>query len=189
MREQVIPWLNSKVSQHRLQHILGVEATCQKLAHCHGVNPEKAAQAGLMHDLAKFFTPKKLLTMAQREKLNIDPICIAHPHLLHADVSAMVAKEQFGMTDEEVLKAISNHTLGSPKMSKLSCIVFVADTIEPHRGNTPELTMIRQVSWKNIYQSVRQTCDYSLKYLLNGHRIIDPRVILTRNWALQKAKA
>ena len=188
MREQVITWLQSNVSQHRLQHILGVEQMCRELAHCHQVNPQKAAQAGLMHDLAKFFPPPKLLAMAQREKLHIDPICAANPHLLHADVSAIVAQEQFGVKDEEVLTAIRNHTLGSPQMSNLSCIVFVADALEPHRGNNPELAAMRQLSWQNLYKSVQQTCDYSLKYLLKGHRTIHPRAILTRNWALHKAK-
>lgn len=188
MREQVITWLQNNVSPHRLEHILGVEKMCIKLAHCHQINPEKAAQAGLMHDLAKFFPPSKLLAMAQAEKVDIDPVCAANPHLLHADVSAIVAKEHFGITDEEVLTAIRNHTLGSPQMSDLSCIVFVADALEPNRGDNPELAAMRRVSWQNLYKSVQQTCDYSLKYLLNSHRPIHPRAILTRNWALHQSQ-
>jgi HD superfamily phosphohydrolase YqeK len=70
-------------------------------------------------------------------------------------------------------------------MSPLSCIVFVADALEPNRGDTPELEAMRRVSWQNLYRSVQQTCDYSLKYLLDRHKTIHPRAILTRNWALQ----
>jgi HD superfamily phosphohydrolase YqeK len=47
---------------------------------------------------------------------------------------------------------------------------------------------MREVSWQNLYQSVQQTCDYSLKYLLEKNLTIHPRAILTRNWALQMVK-
>lgn len=188
MRKRVLAWLADNVSAHRLQHILGVEQLCRQLACHHQINPEKAAQAGLLHDLAKFFPPKKLLEMAAEAGLTIDPIQAAHPHLLHAEVSALVAREEFGIEDGEILAAISNHTLGSPQMEPLSCIVFVADALEPNRGNTPELEAMRQVSWQNLYGSVQQTCDYSLKYLLEKNLTIHPRAILTRNWALQMVK-
>lgn len=188
MRSQVLAWLADNVSSHRLQHILGVEQMCFQLACRHQINPEKAAQAGLLHDLAKSFSPPKLLAMARQEGWEIDPVCAANPHLLHADVSAIVARDWFGVEDEEILTAIRNHTLGSPQMSPLSCLVFVADTLEPNRGNTPELEAMRQVSWQNLSQSVQQTCDYSLKCLLNTSRTIHPRAVLTRNWALQMVK-
>jgi predicted HD superfamily hydrolase involved in NAD metabolism len=188
MRTQVLAWLADNVSSHRLQHILGVEQMCGQLARKHQINPEQAATAGLLHDLAKFFPPPQLLAMAQQEGLKIDAICRANPHLLHADVSAIVARDRFGVKDEEILSAIRNHTLGNPYMSPLSCIVFIADALEPNRGSTPELEAIRQVSWQNLCQSVQQTCDYSLKHLINTNRTIHPRVILTRNWALQVAK-
>ncbi len=188
MRDRVLAWLAAHVSPHRLQHILGVEKMCIELAHCHNVDPQKAAQAGLMHDLAKFFPSTRLLEMARQEGIEIDLVSAANPHLLHADVSAIVARDEFAVKDEEILSAIRYHTLGNPQMSNLSCIVFVADALEPNRGDNLELEAMRQVSRKNLDQSVQQTCDYSLKYLLNSQRTIHPRVILTRNWALQMAK-
>jgi HD superfamily phosphohydrolase YqeK len=54
-REKVIAWLKEEVSAERLDHILGVEAMSRELALIHGADPELAAQAGLLHDLAKFF--------------------------------------------------------------------------------------------------------------------------------------
>ncbi|NES83617.1 MAG: hypothetical protein F6K10_20625, partial [Moorea sp. SIO2B7] len=56
------------------------------------------------------------------------------------------------------------------------------------QGYLPELEAMRQVSRENLYKSVQQTCDYSLRHLLDNCRGIHPRVILTRNWALTKAK-
>jgi predicted HD superfamily hydrolase involved in NAD metabolism len=188
MREQILAWLADNVSAQRLQHILGVEQMCIHLAERHQVDEQKAAQAGLMHDLAKFFHPTRLLQMAREDGMEIDSICEVNPHLLHADVSAIVARDEFGINDEEVLTAIRNHTLGNPQMSKLSCIVFVADALEPSRGDTPELMLMRRVSQEHLHQGVQQTCDYSLRYLLNSSRVIHPRTILTRNWALKTAK-
>lgn len=187
MREQVIDWLKQEVPPARLRHILGVEQMAIELAKTHELNQLKAAQAGLMHDLAKYFKPQRLLQMAQQNGVEVDAICDNNPHLLHADVSAIVAQQQFKIKDQEILEAIRNHTLGRPEMSKLSCVIFVADALEPNRGETPQLDKMREVSFTNLYKSVWQTCDYSLKYLLDTRRSIHPRAILTRNWALQKA--
>jgi predicted HD superfamily hydrolase involved in NAD metabolism len=184
LRERVLSWLADNVSAHRLQHILGVEQMCIDLAHCHQENEEQAAMAGLMHDLAKFFPASRLLQIAQAEGIIIDSICANHPHLLHAEVGAIIARDEFGIKDQDILAAISNHTLGSPQMSRLSCIVFIADALEPNRGDTSELAVMRQVARENLYKSVRQICEYSLRYLINNHKIIHPRAILTRNWAL-----
>lgn len=189
MRNQVIAWLEKNVSAHRLQHILGVEQMCIELADVHQIDSQKAAIAGLMHDLAKFFAPKRLLEIAHTHSIEVDPICEAHPHLLHAEVSAIVAREEFGITDRELLRAIAHHTLGNPEMSPLSCVVFVADALEPNRGNNPSLEAMRQNCWHNLELAVLQTIDYSLKYLLEKERVIHPRTILTRNWALQKVKS
>ena len=186
-RHRVISWLKENVSEHRLQHILGVEQTCIDLARCHGVDESKAATAGLMHDLAKFFPPQKLLKIATKAKIPVDEVCRRSPHLLHAEVGAVVARE-FGVRDPEILTAIGNHTLGAPGMDKLSCVVFIADALEPNRGDNAELNAMRTVAVENLYKCVHQTSDYSLKYLVSQQKTIHPRSILTRNWALTKIK-
>jgi len=184
MRDQVLTWLADNVPASRLQHILGVEQMSIELAQHYHLDVEKAAQAGLMHDLAKYFKANVLLQIARDAGIEVDPVCEATPHLLHADVSAIVAREEFGMQDESVLQAIALHTLGRPGMSLLSCVVFVADSLEPGRGSTPELEALRQVSRQDLYKAVWLTCDYSLRFLLRRRCLIHPCTILTRNWAL-----
>ncbi|NJM69108.1 MAG: HD domain-containing protein [Scytonema sp. RU_4_4] len=189
MREKVLAWLSENVPVPRVKHILRVEQMAMDLADHYKVTREKAAMAGLMHDLAKYFQPQKLLQMAQKEGLEVDEVMVANPHLLHADVSAIVARETFGVDDEEILQAIANHTLGRPGMSLLCSIVFLADSIEPGRGDTPQLQVLRQISCQNINQAVALTCDYTLKFLIESSCLVHPRVIFTRNWFLQRWKA
>ncbi|MBD2427219.1 bis(5'-nucleosyl)-tetraphosphatase (symmetrical) YqeK [Phormidium sp. FACHB-1136] len=168
----------------RLAHSLRVEAMAVDLAQHHGLDPVKAAQAGLMHDLAKYFPAEKLLSMAQQAGLDIDPVDEVNPHLLHADVSALVAQQDLGVTDPEVLAAIANHTLGRPAMSPLSCVVFLADTLEPGRGKGDDLKRLRRLSYRNLPQAVYQTCDYTFAHLMEKAKPIHPRALHTRNWFL-----
>ena len=187
-RDVVIEWLERNVPSARVQHILGVEQMAKELARLHQANEEKAQIAGLMHDLAKYFPADKLLTLAQEKSIPIDRICAVRPHLLHADVSAIVAKETFAVKDEEILSAIAQHTLGNAEMSKTSCIVFVADKLEPNRGDTPELKAMREATGENLYRGVYQVCDLAIKKLMQKGRPIHPRTVATRNWAMQAQK-
>lgn len=188
-REQVLSWLAENTPQPRIQHILRVEQTATQLARDYCLDPGKAAQAGLLHDLAKYFKPARLLEIARSKGLELTSVDQANPHLLHADVSAVVAHDRFGVADPEILAAIANHTLGRPGMDLLSCVVFLADSLEPGRGNSPELETIRQVCSENLYQAVWMTCDRTLKHLIENGNLIHPRMVLTRNWALQIAQS
>lgn len=184
-RQRVLNWLHQHVSAARVAHILGVEQMAIALAQQHSLDPARAAQAGLMHDLAKSFKPKVLLEMATTAGLTIDPVDQANPHLLHARVGALVAQQQFQVDDQETLAAIADHTLGRPGMSPLSCVVFLADTLEPGRGDTAALNRLRQVSQQNLIKAVWMTCDYTFQYLLEHHQLVHPTALHTRNWFLQ----
>ncbi len=184
-RQQVLNWLRQHVPPSRVAHILRVEQLAIALAQQHSLNAAQAAQAGLMHDLAKYFKPKTLLAMAAAAELPIDPVDQSNPHLLHANVSALVAQQEFQVDDLEVLAAIADHTLGRPEMAPLSCVVFLADSLEPGRGDTVALNDLRQISQQNLTKAVWMTCDYTFRYLLDTHQLLHPTALHTRNWFLQ----
>jgi predicted HD superfamily hydrolase involved in NAD metabolism len=188
LRDRVLTWLRANVSEHRVNHILGVEAMSIELAQIHGLDVEKAALAGLMHDLAKYFKPQRLLAMAQAEGWELDEVDFTNPHLLHADVGAVVARDEFQVTDGEVLAAIADHTLGRPRMSLLSCAVFLADSLEAGRGDDQVLEILRGESRRDLVRAVWLTCDYGLQHLIAVQKQIHPRTIRTRNWAMTMAK-
>lgn len=174
-RQQVLDWLAEHVPKPRLSHILRVEATAIELADVHHLSVAQAAEAGLLHDVAKSFDPLRLLEIAQTHSVAIDPLLKDNPHLLHGPVGAVVAAEEFGVEDRAVLDAIANHTLGSPDMSDLSCVLFLADGMEPGRGKHAKLEKIRTVSRQNLYQGVSLMCDFKLKRLIKNNQSFTPR--------------
>lgn len=185
-RSPVLDWLTTHVPAKRLQHILRVEELAVTLATIHGLSTHQAAQAGLMHDLAKYFPPELLLDRAISADIEVDDVLRQHPHLLHADVSAILAKTEFAIEDAEILQAIRDHTLGRPGMSPLSCIIYLADSLEPGRGDTPTLQHLRQLSTENLNHAVWLTAEASLHYLFGSRHLIHPRTIATRNWFMQQ---
>ncbi|MEM1279031.1 MAG: bis(5'-nucleosyl)-tetraphosphatase (symmetrical) YqeK [Cyanobacteria bacterium P01_H01_bin.152] len=184
LRQNVLIWLQTAMPAKRLQHILRVEETAIALAEHHQLPVAQVQQAGLMHDLAKCFAPTKLLAVAAAEGWTLDPAEQQVPHLLHAPVGAVVAREQFGVTDQTVLTAIATHTLGSPDMDAISAVVYLADALEPGRGDTPQLHHLRQLSYRDLWGAVYETCVFSLQHLLENKRPVHPRTILTHNQLL-----
>ncbi len=181
LRQDVLHWLKDAVPEKRFQHILRVERMAIALAQHHNLSVTQAQQAGLMHDLAKCFAPHKLLAVAAAEGWELDPAEQQVPHLLHAPVGAVVARDQFGIKDETVLAAIATHTLGSPDMDEIGAIVYLADALEPGRGDTPQLHHLRQLSYGDLWAAVYETCVFSLQHLLENKRPVHPRTILTHN--------
>lgn len=151
------------------------------LAQHHGLDVAAAQTAGLMHDLAKCFPARRLLAMATTAGWQLDPTERQSPHLLHAPVGALIARQRFGVADERVLQAIANHTLGAPDMDAVSCVVYLADSLEPGRGDTSELQHLRHLSDEHLPSAVYETCVASLRHLLETGHPIHPRTILTRN--------
>lgn len=185
LRQAVVQWLAAAVPEKRLQHILRVETMAVELAQRHHLAIGLAQQAALMHDLAKCFPGRKLLSVAESEGWELHATEVECPHLLHAPVGAVVAREVFGVQDPQVLAAIANHTLGSPDMDAISCVVYLADTLEPGRGDTPQLQQLRQRCHEDLSTAVYETCVFSLQHLLTSGRPIHPRTILTHNRFLQ----
>ena len=183
-RDLVLKWLAENVPKSRVQHTLRVEDLASDLAQRHQIDVEQTAQAALLHDLAKYFKPKRLLTMARTHDIPLDAVLEANPRLLHAEVSAIVAQQQFQVQEAAILDAIRHHTLGAPGMGAMSCIVFLADSLEPGRGDAADLNQIRTICKTNLLHGVALNCDRTLQQLLQQQRPIHPRMVQTRNWAL-----
>ncbi|MDD3958472.1 MAG: bis(5'-nucleosyl)-tetraphosphatase (symmetrical) YqeK [Candidatus Izemoplasmatales bacterium] len=114
----------------RLRHTQSVVAFALSLGAAHHADLDKVEAACWLHDVAKNRVPSP-----DDETFDADAWPEATHHARHA---AIFARTELGITDPDILDAITYHTTGRPGMSLIEKIVFVADHIEPHRKGVPE---------------------------------------------------
>jgi predicted HD superfamily hydrolase involved in NAD metabolism len=146
--------------QHRYQHSVRVARCAEELARRHGVDARKARLAGMLHDLARLYTPERLLAEASARGFIIGDAEREHPMLLHARLGAALAREEFGVEDDDVLSAIEKHTTGATAMSPLDCVVYLADSLEPNRSFAERGTLW-ELALRDLGAATRETMRHS----------------------------
>lgn len=157
----------------RFEHTEGVMYTAAALAMRYGENIEKAQVAGLLHDCAKCIPDAKKVKICLKNKIPMTDAEQKSPFLLHAKVGAYIAREKYGIEDEEILDAIACHTTGKPGMSQLDKIIFIADYIEPMRSKAPDLADVRRLAFEDIDLALFKILSDTLAYLKNSPKSID----------------
>jgi predicted HD superfamily hydrolase involved in NAD metabolism len=150
--------------QHRWSHTLGVARTADRLAAAHGVDSQRARVAGLLHDLARLYPPKRLLDECAARAMPIDTFERANPIVLHARLGAELAREMFGIEDEATLSAIRKHTVGAASMSTLDVVLYLADALEPGR-DFPERAAFLELALRDLTAGMRSVIGSTLTYL------------------------
>lgn len=158
----------------RFHHTLGVSYTAAALAMRYGEDINKAQLAGLLHDCAKCMSDSKRLSICEKHNITVTDIEKRNPFLLHAKVGSFLAMEEYHVEDEDVINAILNHTTGRPCMSLLEKIVFIADYIEPGRKQAANLSLIREMAFVDLDQTLIKILEDTLCYLKRAGGEIDP---------------
>lgn len=168
--------LQQKLQPKRYLHTLGVAYLSASLAMCHGVSHRDALVAGLLHDCAKNYPDQELLERCLTLQLPLSEHERRIPDLLHAAYGAYLAKEEYGITQEDILLAVRNHTLGRPGMSLLEQIVYLADYFEPERTQptTPCLDEIRKTAFQNLDEATYLVSKNTLQYFKSTGKEADP---------------
>ncbi len=175
MKEDIIKLrkkLEKALDQERFEHSLGVEYTAACLAFIHGANVMDARIAGLLHDCAKCLSDEKKISIM--EEAGERPLLeeLENHALLHSKAGAIIAKDEYGIKNEDILNAIKYHTLGRPGMSLLEKIVFVADFIEPGRKDLVIMSGVRKAAFIDIDQALLWIMESVRKYVESkGHRV------------------
>lgn len=157
--------LSKYLDEARFSHTLGVMYTCASLAMVHGYDLQAAQIAGLLHDSAKCIPNKKKLKICAQNDIPVTNFEKEHPFLLHAKLGAYIAAEKYGVTDKEVLSAITYHTTAKPEMTLLEKIVYIADYIEPARDKAPHLAEIRKLAFQDLNECIYEILKDTLLYL------------------------
>lgn len=118
-------------------HCEKVAREATRIARSLGAAERRAEIAGWLHDVSAIFPPEERLETARALGVEILPEEAAFPMLLHQKLSAILARELFGVEDTGVLSAIRCHTTLRPGATRLDKIVFVADKLAWDQPGVP----------------------------------------------------
>ncbi len=186
LKPKIIYWLKENVTQKRFNHISRVAKTAKKYAKQLKLDQCKAELAGWLHDCAKEMTNAQLLRFAKKKKIKMDEVDFINPHVLHARVGAVIAKETFGIRDPDVLGGIRCHTLAEPGMSKLVMLLYLADATEPGRDKKRIQPVIKTFKKEGLEQAVLEAIEQKLCEVIEKGKVIHPFTISARNWLIEK---
>ncbi|MPN35420.1 hypothetical protein SDC9_182918 [bioreactor metagenome] len=164
--------LKAELKPKRFAHTMGVARCAAVLAQRYGVDPAKARLAAFLHDCAKDNTAELARLYGLRVEDSPEPI-------RHAPVGAAHAKWAYGITDREVLQAISLHTVCGSNMTALDKIIYLADKIEPGRSYAG-MEEIRQAMARSLNEGMLSCIDHTAAYLTKTGQRMHPATIAAR---------
>jgi len=138
--------LIEKLTPKLYRHSIATGEMAENLARLYNADKEKAYLAGILHDVAKAMEKKELFVYAKSRNIKIDDIQSEQPGLLHGIVASHIARNEFGIIDDDILHAIEIHSTGSKNMSILDKILYLSDSAEPNR-NYDGVEMIRDLAF------------------------------------------
>ncbi len=188
--EKIIDWLKENLSEERFIHSLSVAKTAKKMAKEFSVDEKKAELAGLLHDCAKEIPYEDMKKIIVENKLDIDEDEIKAKKVLHAPLSAYLAKTKFNVEDEEILSAIRFHTIGKINMTMLEKIIYLADKIEPETRIEPYFEELRQElkNTKSLDKTILLSFKMTIKSLVDRGLPINYKTVEVYNHLLNNQK-
>ena len=120
--------------------------------------------------------------IAVDHSLTDDPELLASGALLHSVVGSWVAREDYGMTDPDVLEAISYHNTGYPGMTRLDMCVCLSDSIEPLREAYPRLEQIRALAETSLERALLLSLEGTADFVTSRGKFLHPRTQNTIAW-------
>jgi len=145
-------WLSEKalsmLNPLRIPHVQACRTEAVRLAKHWGADPDDACEAAILHDITKKLDFSQNLCIIAESGNSVNLINKNEEKLLHSITGAIIAKTEFGVSDE-VADAIKWHTTGRAKMSMLEKIIYIADYIEATRS-FPGVDKLRTVAYENI---------------------------------------
>ena len=183
-------WLKMHLQTPRFNHTLAVAKEASALAQKYNISPAQAALAGLLHDSGKSMTKEQMVAYAKKHKLKVedfDALCKNAPSLLHAEISAHLAKTHFKVEDKNILQAIARHTLGASDMTVLDKILMIADMCA--KGRRPnDIKLIKAALKKSLEAGLLAAEKVKMLYTVQTNKWLAPQGIRLWNETVSKSK-
>jgi predicted HD superfamily hydrolase involved in NAD metabolism len=181
--------LRLRLGDKALRHSEGVADAAAALACVYGVDRDAARVAGLLHDWCKETGHDDLLAAARRFGVEITPVDLVRPYLLHGPVGASELALSYPDLAPEILQAVSAHTFGAEEMTDLDRVVYIADMIEPHRTYEGVDFLRDQVGHVPLRELMRLAYARSITHLVAKGKPLHPRTLAVWNSLVESATA
>lgn len=175
--------IEKNFSEKRRVHTYGVVDTAITLAKKYGVDVEKAKIAALYHDLYRGVGVDILNYYVKH--LGLDDKYYNNANLAHSKIAAHVMKAEYGISDEDILNAVSFHTTGRANMTTLEKVIFIADAIEPGR-NYPGVEELRKIVMTDLDQACLRSLQSTIDFVSGKGEYLDPDTVLARDYLLKE---
>ena len=153
--------VRSRLSDKRYEHTINVKKMAVKLAKHYGADEEQAALAALLHDAAKEISKDEMCAIMQ-----------AHPEyaeggeerptpVWHGVCASILARTEWGVTDEAVLSAIACHTAGKPGMTSAE-------------RDWPGVEKLRKLELKDLDAAMLAALKQTNDFVLSQGKPLDP---------------
>ena len=172
--------IKSMMSENRYNHCVNVSKEAVKLAKRYGGDEEKAAVAGILHDITKEMPKEEQLQIMLDSGIILDDIQKNAPKLWHGISGSVYIKKHFGIEDEDILNAICYHTTGRAGMSLLEKIIFVSDFTSEERTYKGVATM-RKKSRKSLEDAMLYGFKFTFSDLSSRELAIHPNELACYN--------
>ncbi len=158
-------------------HVSNVAKVCGELAERFGMDEEKCAVGGLLHDISAVLAPADMLNYTVENGLELCDAERRFPFLLHQRISGIVAAEVFGVTDGDVLSAIACHTTLKAAPTGYDMALFLADKLAWDQDGIPPF----YDKVKNALNcSLEKACWEYMSYMNDNGKVLYPHT----NWNL-----
>lgn len=178
--------LRKSLSPKRYRHSLCVARLAADLAARNGLDAEAAALAGLFHDCGRRFDLRGMVRYASTASLPVPHLKSTMenaPLLLHAHISADLARKRWAIRDSGVLSAIRNHTLGKTGMPLLDRVLYIADIASQDRG-FPEAGDLRRLARADLGAAFLEAVRTKQRTVLSQGLWMHPGSANLWNWAV-----
>lgn len=153
--------IKSYLKEKRYEHSVSVAETSYQIAINNSLNDISVACyiAGLFHDISKDLEPSLQLEYGSVYSTDILEV---EEFAYHQFASCQLAREEFGIKDENILCAIASHCTGKKNMEPMSMILYSADKAEPGREFPTE--EIRNLCMKDYQKGFVAVLEDQVRY-------------------------
>lgn len=97
---------------------------------------------------------------------------IQNRKLWHAPAGAAFVRDELGILDADMIRAIKYHTTGRPNMSPLEKVLYVADYVSIER-DYPGVERVREAAYRNLDEAILIGGRFTLISLLERYRVVN----------------